>query len=228
MSGFSWNDLPEGSTLHACGPDGVAVFARFWSEANYPELAPVVTADDQGDDVYFVLSGRARAANYAASGREVQFSDLTAGEAFGIFAAIDGLPRSTNVTALTELRLARLSAERFNRVLDENPKVMRAFLGYLVARVRALSERMSQVTTLSARQRLAAELLAMSHAERSETDTAAIAPVPTQAELAIRICSQRETVGRELSRLKQEGLVDREGRRLRLHSLRGLQTVIDG
>ena len=30
--------FPEGSTLRACGPDGCAALAKYWTEATYPAL----------------------------------------------------------------------------------------------------------------------------------------------------------------------------------------------
>lgn len=228
MTAVTWDRLPATSTLRACGEEGFALLASRWSEATYPARSPIVTADETEDDVYFVLEGRVRAATYAPSGREVQFSDLPTGEAFGLIAAIDGGPRSTNVIAVTDCRIARISAALFNEAIDTNRDVMRAFLLYLADRVRALSQRMSHVTTLSARQRLVAELLEMAKMDASNPGTARIVPVPTQAELAMVIFSQRETVGRDLSKLKDEGLIDRRGRTLVLKDVEALQRIVEG
>ena len=103
--------FPEGSTLHACGPDGCAALAEYWTEAIYPARALIVSEDETDDDVFFILSGHARAATYTDSGKEVLMSDLPPGESFGLFAAIDGQPRSTNVIAVDDARIARMSAE---------------------------------------------------------------------------------------------------------------------
>lgn len=226
MSRFTWEAMPPSSTLRACGAEGFALLASRWTEATYPARNPIVTADETDDDVYFVLDGKVRAATYAPSGREVQFSDLPVGEAFGLIAAIDGGPRSTNVIAVTDCRVSRMSADAFNEAIDTNNVIMRAFLLYLADRVRVLSTRMSHVTTLSARQRLVAELLELGRTDGP--DTAQIAPVPTQSELAMLIFSQRETVGRDLSKLKDEGLIDRRGRTLILNSVSRLRQIIEG
>jgi len=90
--------FPEGSTLHICGPEGCAALAKHWTEASYRARALIVTEDDTDDDVFFILSGRARAATYSDSGKEVLMSDMSPGDSFGILAAIDGQPRSTNVS----------------------------------------------------------------------------------------------------------------------------------
>jgi CRP-like cAMP-binding protein len=220
-------DFPEGSTLHACGPDGIAVLAQHWTEAIYPARSPIVSEDDTDDDVFFILSGKARAATFTDSGKEVLMSELPAGESFGMFAAIDGQPRSTNVLAVEECRIARMSAASFNKVIDTHTGVMRAYLNYMVDRIRHLSSRMTEVTTRNAEQRLIAELLRLAEPGMTGPDSAAIDPLPTQQQLATLIFSQRETVGRDMSRLKEAGLIERKGRRLLIKSVSRLQALLD-
>lgn len=215
--------FPEGSTLHACGADGVAELAKHWSETTYPARALIVSEDETDDDVFFILSGRARAATFTNSGKEVFLSELPPGEAFGIFAAIDGRPRSTNVLAVDDSRIARMSAANFRKVLFGHWGVNRAFVTYMVDRIRALSDRVTSVTTLSAEQRLIAELLRMAEGSRTGPDAALIDPVPTQQELATLLFSQREAIGRDMSKLKDAGLIERRGRALLIKSLSGLR-----
>lgn len=216
--------FPPGSTLHACGGEACAALARQWSVGTYPEGAMVLSESDDGDDVFFMLEGLARAATFTDHGREVFYSDLPCGEAFGIFAAIDGQPRSANVFARAPCRIARLPAQQFRKILYGDPRVSEAFMRYLVDRIRDLSSRMTEATTLSTEQRLCAQLLRIS--QKSGPDSGFIEKLPTQQELATLISSQRESVGREMSKLKDQGLIRRDGRSLRILSLRGLQAKL--
>lgn len=216
--------FPPGTTLHACGVEGRAALARHWRVSRYDAGATVLSESEPGDDVYFVLDGIARAGTFSGHGREVFYSDLPRGEAFGIFAAIDGEPRSANVFARTDCRIARLSAHQFREVLYGDARVSAAFMRYLVDRIRDLANRMAEATTLSTEQRLSAQLLRM--CERTGENTGQIARLATQQELATLISSQRESVGREMSKLKEQGLIEREGRALRILNLRGLQAKL--
>ncbi|MEM7528630.1 MAG: Crp/Fnr family transcriptional regulator [Pseudomonadota bacterium] len=215
-------DYPECSTLARCGTDGIAALSQHWQEAQYPARALIVSDEEEDDDVFFILEGTARAATFTDEGKEVLLSDIPAGESFGILAALDGQPRSTNVLALTDCRTARLSARSFNAVIDGEPSVARAIILYLVDRVRALSNRMRAVTTLNAEQRLAAELLTLAGAGEDDR-TAVLEPLPTQQDLAALIFSQREAVGREMSKLRDLGLIARSGRRLDILDVQGLR-----
>jgi CRP-like cAMP-binding protein len=223
MANNATDKFPEGSTLHACGPAGCAALAMYWTEAAYPARALIVSEDETDDDVFFILSGRARAATYTDSGKEVLMSDMPAGDSFGIFAAIDGQPRSTNVIAVEDSRIARMSAANFNKVLYSHADVTRAFVLYLVDRIRHLSSRMTAVTTRNAEQRLVAELLRLAEAGMIGDDTALIEPLPTQQEFATLLFSQREAIGRDMSKLKDAGLIERNGRSLRIKSISGLK-----
>jgi CRP/FNR family cyclic AMP-dependent transcriptional regulator len=220
--------FPEGTTLHACGPAGCAALAKYWTEATYPARALIVSEDETDDDVFFILSGRARAATFTDSGKEVFLSELQPGESFGIFAAIDGQPRSTNVIAVDDARIARMSAENFNRVLYGHSGVTRAFILYLVERIRDLSTRMTAVTTRNAEQRLVAELLRLAEPEKPGNDTARIESLPTQQDFATLLFSQRETIGRDMSKLKDAGLIEREGRSLLIKSVSRLKARLSG
>ncbi len=222
------NKFPEGSTLHACGPDGCAELAKYWTEATYLARALIVSEDETDDDVFFILSGRARAATYTDSGKEVLMSDMPAGESFGIFAAIDGQPRSTNVIAVEDARIARMSAANFNKVLYSDAGVTRAFILYLVERIRHLSTRMTAVTTQDAEHRLVAELLRRAEAGMTGDDTARIEPLPTQQDFATLLFSQREAIGRDMSKLKDAGLIERKGRSLLIKSVSGLEARLTG
>ncbi len=219
--------FPEGSTLHACGPGGRAALAKYWTEATYPARALIVSEDETDDDVFFILSGQVRAATYTDSGKEVFMSDMAPGESFGIFAAIDGQPRSTSVIAVEDSRIARMSAVNFNKVLYSHSGVTRAFVLYMVDRIRHLSTRMTAVTTRNAEQRLITELLRLAEAGIIGDDTAVIEPLPTQQDFATLLFSQREAIGRDMSKLKDAGLIERKGRSLLIKSVSGLEARLN-
>ena len=216
--------FPEGTTLSACGPEGVAELSRRWREVHALPHTLVVAEQDTGDDVFFILSGHARAASYTDRGREVLLSELHAGEAFGIFAAIDGQPRSTSVVAVEESWMGRMSGADFRDVLFGQPQVNRAFIHYLVDRIRSTSSRFTSVASLNSEQRLVTELLRLAEKGGIEGDSAVIDPLPTQQELALLIfAAHREAVARDLSKLKREGLIERRGRTLLIRSVARLR-----
>ena len=224
----SFPAFPKGTTLDVCGPEGVAELARHWRESRVPAHTLIVSEDETDDDVFFIIEGRARAAIYTNRGREVFLSDVQAGDAFGIFAAIDGQPRSTNVVAVEDCRIGRMSGTNFRKVLYGHTAVTRAFMLYMVDRMRSTSSRVTSVATLNAEQRLISELLRLAEGAETGEDTALIENLPTQQELAVlTFAAHREAVGRDMSRLKREGLIERKGRSLLIKSLDALRARLE-
>ena len=96
---------------------------------------------DASRNVFFIVSGSVRAVVHSLSGRQVSYRDISEGELFGEFAAIDGMPRSANVVALADCVIASLTPERFWQVLREHPSVTAKLLKHLTGLVRFYSDR---------------------------------------------------------------------------------------
>jgi CRP-like cAMP-binding protein len=181
---------------------------------------------DEGNDVYFIVDGRVRVIVFALSGKEVTFRDLGAGESFGELAAIDGRPRSANVTALSDCLLARLDAAAFLAVLREQPEVAAAVMRQLAFHVRDLSDRVFAFSTLAVKNRIHAELLRLAREGEAEGNSATIAPAPTHAEIASRVSTHREAVTRELNSLARAGLLERRRGTLVLLDVARLERMV--
>src|SRR5438270_12239640 len=68
----------------------------------------VIDYQDEGIDVFFVVSGAVRVLIYAKSGREVILADLEPGGFFGEMAPIDGHSRSASVLAVSDALVATM------------------------------------------------------------------------------------------------------------------------
>ena len=139
----------------------LARIARSCVSRSYERGAQVYGEHDQATDVFFILEGTVRINSTSAEGREIIFSDLGVGHMFGEFAAIDGLPRSATVMALTDCVLASMPAAKFFELLKENGTVSTRLIQLLVAKIRAAIERVFEVSALAIRERVRRELLRM-------------------------------------------------------------------
>jgi CRP-like cAMP-binding protein len=84
----------------------------------------------------------------------------------------------------------------------------------LAALVRQLSDRVIDLSTLGVQNRVHAELLRLAQQAGVVDNRARLEPVPTHAELAGRISTNREQVTRELNALRREGLLAKDGKAL--------------
>ncbi|WP_343058496.1 Crp/Fnr family transcriptional regulator [Roseospira visakhapatnamensis] len=185
--------------------------------------------DREGDsqDVHFVVEGTARIMIYTASGRAVALDDVEAGGYFGELAAFDGAPRSASVLAVTPCWIASLSAGHFLRVLGQYPPLALVVMRRLAAVIRAATDRIVELSTLGANNRVQADLLRQAMtAGVDSAGRAVITPIPPHADMASRVSTSRETVARVLNDLARQGLVTRERDVLVVNDVARLEMIV--
>ena len=207
-------------------PAELARVAALCTTRAYERHAQILSEQDQTTDVFFILSGSVRISSYTDAGREVMYTGMSAGDMFGEFAAVDQLPRSATVVALTECRLARMPATRFFDIL-RNPDISAKLIAILVTKIRAMSERVFEVSALAVRERVRRELLRLATEGTVFRNGIVIRPAPTHYEIASRIGSHREAVTREFNRLESENIVEVRRRQIRIIDIERLKSPDD-
>lgn len=207
--------------------DEIEALAPLVEHLNYGKGELIVQRLDEDAGIYLLLEGELLANQYARSGREVGYRRIPAGSYFGEIAAIDGLPRSANIVALEDARIARLPQRLVRRLFEESPRFMRALLEDLAGMTRALTDRLFELTAIPVACRVDIELMRMAAAAGTDGRQAVIRPCPTHAELAALVGSQREPVTRELNRLAGLNIVSQTGRTLRILDLPALASEIE-
>ena len=188
----------------------------------------IIGREGSTSDVYFVITGRVRVVNHSLSGREIAFHEMDAGDYFGELAAIDGRPRSATVVAVNDSLLASISPETFLNLLRDHPDMAIEVLRELAQFVRASTERIMELITLGAHNRVHSEILREARALADEdSNSARISPIPVHADIASRVSTTRETVARVLSDLAKQGVVKREKNALVVNDLDQLQRIVD-
>jgi CRP-like cAMP-binding protein len=177
----------------------------------YAQNDTVIAREQDSHEVHFVVWGRVRVLDYAASGREVAFDDIGPGGVVGELAAIDGGTRSASVIAVQRTLTAALDRRSFLHVLADHPEAGLATMRRLTRMVRQASERIMDLSALGANNRVHAELLRLAReAAGPEAETARISPIPVHSEVASRVSTTRETVARVFSDLTREGILRKE------------------
>lgn len=195
---------------------------------DYPADEQIFDRHTESRDIYFVVRGRVRIVNFSASGREVSFDDIDAGGYFGELGAIDGEPRSASVVAVESTTVASLAPGPFMDLVVKHPQVATALLKRLAHIVRASTERIMDLSTLGAHNRVYAELLRLAReAAGDDSQRAAIKPIPTHSDIASRVSTTRETVARVVGELQHSGLVRRERSALVVSDMARLAEMVE-
>ncbi len=186
--------------------------APFEARANWRRFDPdevLVDFDEPSTDVYFLLSGEVRVLMRTASGKEVILYEMKPGDLFGELAALDGVPRSANVTALTRGEACVMPASVFKELLFSHQPIAERLFCLMASRIRELNARFMEQTVLDLRHRLYSELLRLSIPRQDRGGERVITPPPFHHIVAARIGCRREQITREFTMLTQEGLIER-------------------
>ncbi len=104
-------------------------------EHEYPAGRAVLMEDAWGNAVYFVESGWVKVRRHVGEG-VVTLAILGKGDFFGEMAILDESPRSTDVVALSSVKLLSISAQRFIQTLFKDSQLHHRMLQLMVRRLR--------------------------------------------------------------------------------------------
>lgn len=187
----------------------------------------IFTKSSTSRDVFLVVTGRMRIVNFSLTGREVAYAEVGPGACFGELSAIDGKPRSASIVALEDCVVATLAPDDFLDVLRKHSNAGLRVLQKLAAMVRSADERIMDLATLSAYQRVYRKLLDLARPDPVRADSWLIYPLPTQAKIAAQASTTRETVARVLGQLGAEEIVERKGKTLYVRDMEQLSILAE-
>jgi len=187
----------------------------------------ILERSTESRDVFFVVDGSVNIVNFGVTGREVAYATVETGHYFGELSAIDGRPRSANVIARSKCLVASLSPENFKELLMTHPNIMMAVMQRLARIIRVNDDRILDLSTLGAVQRVCQELIRMAEPDPVTPNSWIIYPMPTQSVIASRVSTTRETVARVLGQLTQEAMVLKKGKSLYLKDRTAIEDYIN-
>ena len=166
----------------------------------------IFSRGDPGTSMYLVVDGRVRLSVLTAEGRELSFAHAVPGDIFGEIAVLDRSTRSADATSLTATRLMSLPAAAVDRLIAEHPDLARAFMTFLCARLRDVSDHLEHIALLPIEARLARYLLAT-----LPEGAQSVALGMSQGELALLLGASRPKVNAALVALEDAGAIKRVG-----------------
>jgi CRP/FNR family cyclic AMP-dependent transcriptional regulator len=202
---------------------------RIEEEAKYLTFGKgqeMIARSEESDDVFVVLTGLGRVTVFSASGKAVNFRRIAPGDIFGEFAAIDGERRSATVEAVEPTTAISMNSALFRELMEDDKAFMHAVVQHLVGMLRAITARVVEFSTLAVTNRIHCEILRMASGAEGGSGFHEINPAPTHSEIAGRISTHREAVSREISRLKQLGIIETRGRALIVRDFARLERMV--
>lgn len=126
--------------FNAASPETIEWLLSITVEHEYPAERAVLMEDAWGNAVYFVESGWVKVRRHVGED-VVTLAILGRGDFFGEMAILDESPRSTDVVALSSVKLLSISAQRFIQTLFKDSQLHHRMLQLMVRRLRQTNYR---------------------------------------------------------------------------------------
>lgn len=209
MTELTVNELRSMPLFEGFSEEVLMPLVRQMSVRRHPINQAILLQNDWGNAVYFVIDGWVKIRTYDLEGREITLTILGPGEVVGEMAALDEVPRSTDVMALTETTIACLPAHHFTHFLENDPQAGIRLSQLMSRRLRMINRRL-QLREANATARVADILLFLAEYRGKVSRSGVEIPNLPHRELSSLSGLARETVTRVLAKLENEELIHRD------------------
>lgn len=193
----------------------------------------VLTAGDMLEQPFkdgrinFLVAGEIEVRCTSPQGKELLLGDLPQGQLFGNAISTHVPPLAFSAHVTHSGLMAVLDGKDTQDWLALDRSIVLAILQTVSNLLWRLMGRVVEIGMLNVRNRLHMRLLSLAQRQGVEHNQVVLSPSPTQASLAAYLGASREEVAREMSRLVRLGLLQRQGRSLRLCNIDGLMALVE-
>jgi len=204
----------------------LAALARAAGTRRYGRGQIIFLEGDPCAGLFIVGSGEVKVFKLSAQGREQILQQLGPGGTFNEVAVLDGGPNPASVAATADAELYYIARAEIRRLARSYPDLAWALIESMARRTRHLVGMVEDLALRSVKARLARLLLAEAAraSDRGEIDRSRMV---SQAEMAARLGTVREMVGRALRDLADDGLIEFDRHRIVVANRDGLALAAD-
>ncbi|MGV0781564.1 Crp/Fnr family transcriptional regulator [Mycolicibacterium peregrinum] len=205
--------LARAGIFQGVSPDAVAALVRQLEPVTFRRTEVVFSEGEPGDTLYIITSGKVKIGRKSVDGRESLITLMGPSDMFGELAIFDPGPRTSTVTALTEVKAVVMSRSVLRSWIADRPEIAEQLLRVLARRLRRTNDNLSDLIFTDVPGRVAKQLLYLAQRFGSRDGTALrVDHELTQEEIAQLVGSSRETVNKALSDFAQRGWIRVQGR----------------
>ncbi|MDY6782693.1 MAG: Crp/Fnr family transcriptional regulator [Cyanobacteriota bacterium] len=193
---------------------------------SHPSNQVILLENDWGGSVYFILGGWVKIRTYNLDGKEVTLNIIGRGEVFGEMAALDEVPRSTDVITLTPTKISSVPAQDFIELIRTEPQAGMRLAQLMATRLRQVNRRL-RLREADSVSRVADTILFLAEGQGKTVNGGTEIPNLPHRELSSLSGLARETVTRVLTKLEKKDLISRDQDVLRIPDISALERIIN-
>ncbi len=173
----------------------------------FPAGKALMTVDQTGEVVYFILSGAVKVHVEQENGADVSISILGPGEIIGEMSALDQSNRSASVVTIEKTTLLWMDRETFRRFVMAIPALAADLACTISSRLRSANEQIQSLAAVEVETRIARRILAFAE-KYGQTLPNGDLLIPirlTQSDIATLVGASREHTNKILVSYKDRG-----------------------
>ncbi|NLD36492.1 MAG: Crp/Fnr family transcriptional regulator [Desulfatiglans sp.] len=210
-----FNGLPD---------DHLESLSMITKENIYKKGENIFTENEQATGLYAVGSGRVKIYKLSPDGREQILHIFGPGEVFGEVPVFSGKRFPASADAMDESRVLFFQREALISLIQKNPLIAMNMLAVLSMRLRRFTSMIDDLSLKEVPGRLAKHLLYMKQEHgKTELDLGI-----TKGQLASLLGTIPETLSRILTKMVDQGLIEIDGRRIRIIETEGIEELAEG
>lgn len=227
MSIFDAKLRESGSILvSAMDPAECRVLFETAKPVSYDAGQMIFAAGEPGTLVMLIETGRVEVSLTSLSGRKSVLAHMGPGEVLGEIAALDGGLRSADTVATNAVTGLVLSRDNILKFVTERPVIAQAIITELCRKVRNASDMFTTLSVTDGGPRLAQALLRLFDKWGAADDGMTLLTERfSQTEIGEFSGLARENVNRHLKAWTEAGILNTQGRRLRLIDRAALEDI---
>lgn len=205
--------LARAGIFQGLQPGAIEALARQLEAVTFPRGRTIFVEGEPGDTLYIIISGKVKIGRRTADGRESLIALMGPSDMFGELAIFDPGPRTSTVTAVTDVSAAAMNRAALRSWITDEPEIAEQLLRVLARRLRRTNDNLSDLIFTDVPGRVAKQLLYLAQRFGSrEGNALRVNHELTQEEIAQLVGSSRETVNKALADFTQRGWIRVQGK----------------
>lgn len=203
--------------------EAITRFLSFCVTRKVPKKGLILRAGGPADKLYYLVEGSASVIDSDEDGNEIILAYLNAGDfigELGLFYRTNA--RTANIRARSACVLAEIEYQQLYRLFEkelkhEHPQILTAVGLQLAQRLLQTSRRVTRLAFMDVSGRIARTLTELCNEPDAKTHPNGMQLHISRQEIARIVGCKRETVGRVLKTMEEEGLVEAKGMDIVVH-----------
>ncbi len=180
------------------------------------------------ENLWFIQEGEVKVYKEYSSGKSAIMGLYSAGDSVALVAVIDGKPYPASCQAMSNGVAISMRRQDALKVITANPTVALEVMMDLCGRLRQLTAHLGSMSVQSVIRRLSRFLLRMAdQMGKKKGNVIHVELFLTRKELAESIGTSFEVAVRALGKLKEEGILDIEGKKLEIYDRAKLEAMAE-